>query len=426
MQITKKSLEKGQVELTITVEVAELDKHLRSAANRLSQKNKVPGFRPGKVPFEMAKNQFGEMALYQEALDEVITQSYYQAITDEKIEAVGQPKISVDKLAPQNPIVYKAIVNLLPTVTIGDWQKIQISKKDASVTAEDIAKTLEQIQNLNVKEVITDRAIQKGDKAEIDFAGTMDKVAIEGGTSYKYPVIVGEGNMIPGFEDKLIGLKKDQEIDFSLQFPEKYFQKNLAGKLADFHVKVVNVYERQKPELSDELAKNVGFETLEQLKEQLKNNIQKDKENKELQRVESEAIQEIVKITTVSELPEMLIDSEIHKMIHELEHSVNGQGLDLAGYLKSINKTHDDLHTDFRAQAIERIKAALVLKQLAKDHEIKPEEGEVKAEIEKQKKMYKDDPESLKQINSHDNWQYLANVLTNQKVIKFIAEKIIK
>lgn len=426
MQITKKSLEKGQVELTITVEVAELDKHLRSAANRLSQKNKVPGFRPGKVPFEMAKNQFGEMALYQEALDEVITQSYYQAITDEKIEAVGQPKISVDKLAPQNPIVYKAIVNLLPTVTIGDWQKIQISKKDASVTAEDIAKTLEQIQNLNVKEVITDRAIQKGDKAEIDFAGTMDKVAIEGGTSYKYPVIVGEGNMIPGFEDKLIGLKKDQEIDFSLQFPEKYFQKNLAGKLADFHVKVVNVYERQKPELSDELAKNVGFETLEQLKEQLKNNIQKDKENKELQRVESEAIQEIVKITTVSELPEMLIDSEIHKMIHELEHSVNGQGLDLAGYLKSINKTHDDLHTDFRAQAIERIKAALVLKQLAKDHDIKPEEGEVKAEIEKQKKMYKDDPESLKQINSHDNWQYLANVLTNQKVIKFIAEKIIK
>lgn len=426
MQITKKSLEKGQVELTITVEVAELDKHLRSAANRLSQKNKVPGFRPGKVPFEMAKNQFGEMALYQEALDEIITQSYYQAITDEKIEAVGQPKISVDKLAPQNPIVYKAIVNLLPTVTIGDWQKIQISKKDASVTAEDIAKTLEQIQNLNVKEVITDRAIQKGDKAEIDFAGTMDKVAIEGGTSYKYPVIVGEGNMIPGFEDKLIGLKKDQEIDFSLQFPEKYFQKNLAGKLADFHVKVVNVYERQKPELSDELAKNVGFETLEQLKEQLKNNIQKDKENKELQRVESEAIQEIVKITTVSELPEMLIDSEIHKMIHELEHSVNGQGLDLAGYLKSINKTHDDLHTDFRAQAIERIKAALVLKQLAKDHDIKPEEGEVKAEIEKQKKMYKDDPESLKQINSHDNWQYLANVLTNQKVIKFIAEKIVK
>lgn len=426
MQITKKSLEKGQVELTITVEVAELDKHLRSAANRLSQKNKVPGFRPGKVPFEMAKNQFGEMALYQEALDEIITQSYYQAITDEKIEAVGQPKISVDKLAPQNPIVYKAIVNLLPTVTIGDWQKIQISKKDASVTAEDIVKTLEQIQNLNVKEVITDRAIQKGDKAEIDFAGTMDKVAIEGGTSYKYPVIVGEGNMIPGFEDKLIGLKKDQEIDFSLQFPEKYFQKNLAGKLADFHVKVVNVYERQKPELSDELAKNVGFETLEQLKEQLKNNIQKDKENKELQRVESEAIQEIVKITTVSELPEMLIDSEIHKMIHELEHSVNGQGLDLAGYLKSINKTHDDLHTDFRAQAIERIKAALVLKQLAKDHDIKPEEGEVKAEIEKQKKMYKDNPESLKQINSHDNWQYLANVLTNQKVIKFIAEKIVK
>lgn len=426
MQIIKNPLEKGQLELTITVEVAELDKYLHSAANRLSKKNKVPGFRPGKVPFEMAKNQFGEMALYQEAVDEVITQTYYKAITDEKIEAVGQPKIDIDKLAPQNPIVYKAIVNLLPTITLGDWQQIKVAKKDVSATEEDITKTLEQLQNLNVKEVITDRAIQKGDKAEIDFIGTIDKVAIEGGTSYKYPVIVGEGNMIPGFEDKLIGLKKDQEIDFSLQFPEKYFQKNLAGRLADFHVKVVNILERQKPELNDDFAKNVGFANLAELKEQLKNNINKDKEQKELQRVESEAIHEIIKTATFSELPEMLIDSEIHKMIHELEHSVNGQGLDLAGYLKSINKTHDDLHTDFRAQAIERIKAALILKQLAKDNDIKAEESEVKAEIEKQKNTYKDDPEALKQINSHDNWQYLANVLTNQKVIKFISEKIVK
>ncbi len=426
MQITKKPLEKGQLELTITVEVAELDKYLHSAANRLSKKNKVPGFRPGKVPFEMAKNQFGEMALYQEALDEVITQTYYKAITNEKIEAVGQPKIDIDKLAPQNPIVYKAVVNLLPTITLGDWQQIKVAKKDVSATEEDITKTLEQLQNLNVKEVITDRVIQKGDKAEIDFVGTIDKVAIEGGTSYKYPVIVGEGNMIPGFEDKLIGLKKDQEIDFSLQFPAKYFQKNLAGKLADFHVKVVNILERQKPELNDDFAKNVGFANLAELKEQLKNNINKDKEQKELQRVESEAIHEIIKTATFSELPEMLIDSEIHKMIHELEHSVNGQGLDLAGYLKSINKTHDDLHTDFRAQAIERIKAALILKQLAKDNDIKAEESEVKAEIEKQKNTYKEDPEALKQINSHDNWQYLANVLTNQKVIKFISDKIVK
>lgn len=426
MQIIKNPLAKGQLELTITVEVAECDKYLRSAATRLSKKNKVPGFRPGKVPFEMVKNQFGEMALYQEAVDEVITQTYYKAITDEKIEAVGQPKIDIDKLAPQNPIVYKAIVNLLPTITLGDWQQIKIAKKDVSATDEDVAKTLEQLQNLNVKEIVTDRAIQKDDKAEIDFVGTIDKVAIEGGTSYKYPVVVGEGNMIPGFEDKLIGLKKDREIDFSLQFPEKYFQKNLAGKLADFHVKIVSVFERQKPELNDEFAKNVGFANLAELKEQLKNNINKDKAQKELQRVESEAIHEIVKTTSISDIPEMLVDSEIHKMIHELEHSVNEQGLDLAGYLKSINKTHDDLHTDFRAQAIERIKAALILKQLAKDNDIKAEESEVKAEIEKQKNTYKDEAEALKQINSHDNWQYLANVLTNQKVIKFISDKIVK
>lgn len=425
MEIIKNNLDKGQLELTITVENDELDKYLRSAATRLSTKNKVAGFRPGKVPFEMVKNQFGEMAIYQEALDEIITQSYYRAIMQEKIEAVGQPKINVEKLAPQNPVVYKAVVNLMPSTTLGEWEKIKVAKKKVSATDEDINKTLEQLRELNIKEVLVDRALQKGDKAEIDFVATIDKVAIEGGTSYKYPVVIGENQMIPGFEDKLINLKKDDEIDFSLQFPDKYFQKNLAGKMADFHVKIINVFERQKPEINDDFAKNLGFDTLIALKEQLKNNINKDKEQKELQRVEAEAIQEIVKTTSFSEIPELLIDSEIHKMIHELEHSVNAQGLDLAGYLKSINKTHDDLHTDFRNQAIERIKAALTLRQLALDNKIQASDEEVKAEVEKQKKMYKDDTEALKKINSHDNWQYLANVLTNQKVIQFITEKII-
>jgi trigger factor len=426
MQISKIPLEKGQVELTISVETGELEKYLRSAANRLTKKNKVPGFRPGKMPFEMVKNQFGEMALYQEAADEIITQTYYQAITQEKIEAIGQPKINIEKLAPQNPVVYKAIVNILPTIILGDWQKLKIKKKKIEVTAEDIEKTLAQLQELNVKEVLVDRAIEKGDKAEIDFVATIDKVAIEGGTSYKYPVVIGANRMIPGFEEKLLNLKKDQEIDFSLQFPEKYFQKNLIGKSADFHVKIISVFERQKPELNDELAKNLGFDSLAKLNEQLKTNIGREKENKEQQRVESEAIQEIIKTSTVTEIPEMLIDEEIHKMIHELEHSVNEQGLDLAGYLKSINKTHEDLHTDFKKQATERIKAALILRQIALDNKIEVPETEIKAEIEKQAKMYQSDPESLKQINSHHNWQHLANVLTNQKVIKFITDTIIK
>ena len=426
MQITKNPLAKGQLELTITIEVAELDKYLHSAVNRLGKKNKVPGFRPGKVPFDIIKSQFGEEAIYQEASDEIITKTYYQAITQEKIPVVGKAKIDIEQLKPQSPVIYKAVVDILPTITLGDWEKIKIEKKAIEVTDEDLTKTMEQLQNLNVAEVAVDRAIQKGDKAEIDFVGTIDKVAIEGGTSYKYPVIVGDGNMIPGFEDKLIGLKNGQEIDFSLQFPDKYFQKSLSGKSAEFHVKVVNVLERQKPAINDDLAKKFGFDNLEKLKEQLKNNIQKDKEQKETQRVESEAIHEIIKTITISEIPEGLIDSEIHKMIHELEHSVNSQGLDLAGYLKSINKTHDDLHTDFRTQAMERIKAALVLKKIGEDNKIETEENEVKAEIEKQKMSYQEDTESLNQINSRENWEYLKNVLTNQRVIKFISDKIVK
>lgn len=425
MQITKNPLEKGQLELTITVETSELEKYLRSAADRLSAKNKVPGFRPGKVPFEIAKKKFGEMAIYQEALDEIITKTYYQAITQEKLEVVGQAKIDIEKLAPQNPVVYKATISLMPETTLGEWQKIKITQNKVEANEEDLQKTLAQLQEMNTKEIPVDRPIQKDDKIEVDFVTKMDNVAIENGTHYKFPIIIGRGNMIPGFEDKLINLKKDQEIDFTLQFPDKYFQKSMSGKSADFHVKIVSVMERQKPEINDDFAKKVGFDTLTELKELLKTNIVKEKEQKELQRVESEAIQEIIKTANFSDIPELLIDGEIHKMIHELEHNVNEQGLDLAGYLKSINKTHEDLHTDFRNQAIERIKAALALRQLAIDHQIKSSEEEIRAEIEKQKNMFKDNAEALKQINSHETWRYMDNVLTNEKVIQFIKEKIV-
>jgi trigger factor len=426
MQITKTPLEKGQLELLVTVETTELEKYLQSAATRLTKKNKMPGFRPGKMPFEMVKNHFGEMALYQEAADEIITKTYYQAITQEKIEAIGRPKIDIEKLAPQNPVVYKAVINILPSISLGDWQSLKIQKKKVVVSEEDISKTLEQLRDLNVKEVLVDRAIQKGDKAEIDFIGTIDKVAIEGGTSYKYPVVVGENRMIPGFEDNLLNLKKDQEIDFSLQFPEKYFQKNLAGKSADFHVKVISVFERQKPDVNDEFAKLLGFDNLVKLNEQLKNNIGKDKELKEKQRVELEAINEMIKTATVTEIPEMLIDNEIHKMVHELESSINTQGLDLANYLKSINKTHEDLHVDFRNQAIERVKIGLALRQIGKDNKIEVSESEVQAEVDKQKKMYHDDEEALKEIDSPESKQYLSSIITNQKTVKFITDIIVK
>lgn len=426
MQITKKDLDKSQIELTIEVSLDEIKPHLDKAATQLAAKNKIPGFRPGKAPYDLVKNKFGEMAILQAAVDSVVSETYFKAVTREKIQTVGQPQINVEKIAPNNPIVYKAIVALVPKITLGNWQSLSVKKQTIKATDEDIDKTIKQLQSMNVKEKVVDRAIKKGDKAEIDFEVSINKAVIEGGKHHKYPIVIGEGNMIPGFEDELTGMKKDEEKKFSLKFPDKYFQENLAGKEHDFRVKVIEVYERDLPKLDDAFAKTIGFENLEKFKQQLTDNITQDKSTKEKQRVEAEAIKEIIKTSEIADIPQILIHNEVHKMLHELEHSIMQQGMDMAGYLKSIKKTKEDLQKDFEPQALERIKGALILRQIAEEEKIKTEDKEIDEELKKQEEMYKDNPQAMQNIKRPEYRTYLQNLLTNQAVIKFINEKIIK
>ena len=425
MKITKKDLEKKEIELTIEVSLEEIKPHLQKAAKKISTKSKIPGFRPGKAPYDLVKSNVGEMAIWQEAMDSIISDTFFKAVTREKLETVGQPDIKVEKLAPGNPIVYKATVALLPKVTLGEWQKVSVKKKEVKVEEEEINKTIDQLKETNVKEVAVDRKAKKADKLELDFEVLREKVIIEGGKNPKYPIVIGEGKMIPGFEDKLIGLKKGDKKEFELKFPDKYFQKNLAGKLATFKIEVINVYERELPTLDDSFAKTTGFDTLDKLKDQIKKNILQDKEGKEKQRVEGEAIQKMVDNSTIEDIPNTLIKNEVHKMIHELEHSITGQGMDMAGYLKSINKTHDDLHKDFEPQAMQRIQAALMLRQFAQEEKITTTDEDIDREIKKQEEMYKDNPQAMQNIQNPGYRQHLLNLLTNQKVIQFISEKII-
>jgi len=314
----------------------------------------------------------------------------------------------------------------LPKVTLGEWKTLEIKKKSTKASEEDINKTLEQLQNMQVKEKPVDRAAKAGDKVEVNFEVLVDKVVIEGGKNPKYPLVLGEGRMIPGFEDKIIGMKKDEAKEFELSFPKEYFQKNLSGKLATFKVKLISVAERELPKMDDEFAKAIGMESLAKLKEQLTQNINQDKEGKEKQRIEGEAIEAIVKQATIGDIPEYLIDSEIHKMSHELEHNITHQGMDMAGYLKSINKTMDDLKKDFRPQAEQRIKAALVMRQIGQEEKINIDDAQIDEEIKKQTATYKDNKEALKNINHPGYRQHLANLLLNQKIIDLITQKIIK
>ena len=199
MKIEKKDLGKNQVELTIEVPVEELKNHLEKAAQKLSKKSKIPGFRPGKAPYDLVKARVGEMAIYQEALELIVNATLYQVVMQEKLITVGQPEIKIEKLAPGNPIIYKAIVSLLPEISLGNWQTKKIDKKIVKAEEEEINQTLKQLQEMRAQETLADRVANQGDKMEVDFEVSINKVVIEGGTSKKYPIILGENRMIPGF-----------------------------------------------------------------------------------------------------------------------------------------------------------------------------------------------------------------------------------
>ncbi len=426
MKVSKKDLLKNSWELTIELAPEEVHPFLEKAALRLAQKAKIPGFRPGKAPYALVQKQLGEMAIYEEALDSILTHGFYRAVQEEKLLTVGQPEIKLEKFAPGNPIVFSATIALLPELKLGDWKKLAINKKLVAVKNEDLEKTLAQLQEMQVKETISGQPAQTGDKVEIDFEVYLNKAIVEGGKNSRYPVIIGQNNMIPGFEEKLIGHKAGEELEFSLKFPDKYFQNNLAGRMADFKVKITGIYSRQLPELNDAFAKNIGLENMAKLREQLQKNIQADLEQKETQRAENEALQAVVAQTTFEEMPDKLLENEIHKMIHELEHSLKQRGLDLNTYLQSIKKTPADLRRDFGPQAKERVKAALVLRALAQTENISSTPAEIEGEIKKQTEFHKDNSEAWKNIQHPDYKNHLANMITNQKVIKLISDTIIK
>jgi trigger factor len=421
MNIISKKLPKSQVELTIEVAVEDLDKYLKQATQKISQSQSIPGFRPGKAPYDIVKQKFGEMAIYQEALDPLIKDTLAKAFEQEKLEIIGQPQIDVDKLAPNNPVVYRATVTLLPKAKIKNYKNIKVKPKKIEVSEEKIQKTLEQLQKMRAKESAQDKKIEIGDKAFVDFSIYLDKVPIDGGQHKDYPVYLGENFFIPGFEEQLLGLKKGEEKEFELKFPKEYFQKNLAGKLAEFKVKIKDVFKVERPELNDEFAKMINFANMNQLKDHIRQNIEQEEKMQDEQRMEIEILDEIIKQSEFDELPQILIDGELDKMLAELQGNIAQQGVKFEDYLKSLKTTEENLRENFLPQARKRLQTSLIIREIAALEKISVDEKEVEQEIEQMLQKYNDE-NSAKQIRSDGYKRYLENLLINRKTIEKLKE----
>lgn len=425
MQHTLKNLPKSQAELAITVSPNDYMKDMEDAAARLSERAAIHGFRPGKAPYDIVKQQLGEIKILEEAMQTIVEKNFFAAVTAEKLQTIGMPEITLEKMAPGNDFIFKAVVALLPTVKLPDLSTIKVEKKAVSIGDKEVTSVLEDLKKMQGKEVAKDGVATKDDKVVVSMNMLIDKVPVEGGQAPNHQVYLSEEHYIPGFAEQLIGLKKSDKKQFTLKFPAEHYQKHLAGKDVDFDVEVKDVFALEFPALDDEFAKKLGQKDLGALKKILEQNLHHEAEHKEEQRIDGEILEKIIATAEFGEIPELLIRSEKQKMFNELKHDLEKNGVDFEKYLKDIKKTEEEIYQDFTERGTTRVKAALISRQVALDNDIKVDDKEIEDEASMIRLTYQGDPkveEALKRPEVRDT---LAMTIQNRKVVKFLKEKIL-
>lgn len=426
MSYTLKKLAKSQVELTFMITPADYEKDVQQAAVRLSERAAIKGFRPGKAPYEMVKQQLGEQKILEEALQPIVQREYFKAVQKEKLDAVGAPSVSVQKLAPGNDLQFSATVAILPALTLPDLTSIKIETKDVSVGEKEVGETLDNLKKMQPKEVIKHGAATKEDKVVIAMEMFLDKVPVEGGQAPQHQVYLNEAHYIPGLAEQLIGLKKDDAKEFALNFPADHYQKHIAGKNVDFKIKVNDVFTLEYPMLDDAFAKNLGQESLIKLKEILLANLTREAEQKEDQRVEAAILEAVIEKTEFGELPDILVDSEKRKMFYELKNDLERRGVGMEKYLMDIKKTEEQISADFTDGAIKRAKAALISRQVAKDNNISVSKKELDKEVTTIKQAYAGEKNIEENLKRPEVLDTIAATVQNRKVVQFLKGVVSK
>lgn len=425
MNFELKKLPKSRVSLTIEISPEELEEYSKKALRKISLSQNIKGFRAGKAPLDLVEKAVGKERVFKEAIDSAVKESYIKAILEQKLDTIDEPKIEVVKTSPGEPLVFKAEVAVLPEVNIDDYSSIKIAPEETKVEESEIDAALKTLQKSRAKYATVLTPAKKGDRVEIDFETKAGGVNLEDGSSKQHPLIIGEGHFMKGFEDELVGMKEGEEKTFSLVAPQDHQPKNIAGRKVDFKVKMNLVQEVELPDLDDEFAQRLGkFATMEELKRSINEGLLEEKKSKEKEKVRIKIVEALLEKASL-EVPEALVEREINKMTDEFASSLKNMGIDQDSYLSHIKKSLADLKKDWHEQAEKRVKASLVLREIAKREAIDVSEEEVDEKVSQLIKSIPN-PEALAKIDIASLKDYVNGLIRNEKVFEFLEKKIIK
>uniref|UniRef100_UPI0040281EF4 trigger factor n=1 Tax=Mitsuokella multacida TaxID=52226 RepID=UPI0040281EF4 len=429
MKVTVENGENQQVTLTIEVEAAEINKAVEQACKCLANRVSTPGFRKGKAPRMIVERHVGKDAVLQEAFDIVAPKALSKAFDEQKIDPVTRPNVDIETLEEGKDLVFKATVTPRPEVKLGDYKGLNVPKNEVNITDEDVEKQLKTFQDRQGKLVDAPEGaeVKDGDFTTLDFKGFVDGEAFDGGEGKDYPLQIGSNSFIPGFEDQLVGAKIGEERDVNVKFPEEYHAKELAGKNATFKCTIRSIKTKELPAIDDELAKKVSkFETLDELKADIRKNLEENAERTAENDQKSAAIEMATNNITV-DIPAVMIDNRVTAMIQEMAMRLEQQGMKLEQYLQYAGTDIAKLREQYRETAEKNVKTDLMLEEVAKAEDIKVEAKDLDEEVAAMAAAYGATPQQVQKIiKEQGRIGDLAASVLRKKTAQFIIDNIAK
>ena len=424
MSLQVEKMEKNMAKLTIEVSAEDLDKAMQNAYQKAKGKIAIPGFRKGKAPRKMIEQMYGKGIFLEDAANALIPEHYSKALEECDLEIVSQPEIDVVQAEPGKAFIFTAEVAVKPEVTLGDYKGLEVPKSEVEVTDEDVDAEIKKEQEKNSRTVtVEDRGAENGDITTIDFEGFVDGVAFEGGKGTDYPLTLGSGSFIPGFEDQLVGAKAGDHVEVNVTFPEEYQAAELAGKAAVFQCDVKKVEAKELPELDDDFAQDVSeFDTLAEYKEDIKKNLTDKKEKEARAAKENAAVDKAIENAQM-EIPDAMVDTQVRQMINDFASRMQSQGLTMEQYFQFTGMTVEKMQDEMKPQALKRIQTRLVLEKIAEVENIQPTEEEVNEEISKMAEMYKMEADKLKELLGDRELEQMKKDMAVQKVVTLVADE---
>lgn len=418
-------IEENKVKLDIEVGEDRVEEGLQKAYEKIKKKVNVPGFRKGKVPRKILESKYGPEVLYEDALEYIVPHAYREAVEENEIEPVDEPEIDIEQIEKGKPLKFTAKVVVKPEVKLGEYKGVEVEKEKIEIKEEDVEARLKELQEKHAEfETVEDDEASMGDRVVIDFQGYKDGEPFEGGNAENYHVELGANQLVQGFEDELVGLKPGDKKEFNIKMPEDYGNDELAGQEVKFDVEVKELKKKKLLSLDDEFAKDVSdFDTLEELKEDIRKNLEEEAKQKVENSVQEQVISKVAENAEVT-IPEAMIEQEVEKMVGEFEQNLRSQGIDLEKYYELAGTDKESFKEQFRPSAEGRAKTQQVLESIVEEEGISPSEEEVSEEINKIAEAHGQDPEQIRTIlEAQGQLKMLKKELALRQAIEALVEE---